>query len=94
MHSECDIIFLHLSLNFILMLSPQYQQNKTTPNNKESVNKKYKSLAPHNQFKVKTVSQSLLLNIHFSIRIYGSNILFQIHIVLCSACSDDKLARM
>lgn len=100
MHStKCDsIFFLHLSLNLLLMLFPQYQRNKTTPNNKESDNKKYLWRLTIRLKSRQSQQPALLFFFFFSywifISLYSSNILFQIHIVLRSACSDDKLARM
>lgn len=95
MHSpECDsIFFLHLSLNLLLMLFPQYQHHKTIRKSQTTKNKNLWRLTI--RLKSRQSQQPFfLLNIHFSIRIYSSNILFRIHIVLRSACSDDKLARM
>lgn len=95
MHStKCDsIFFLHLSLNLLLMLFPQYQHNKTIRKSQTTKNKNLWRLTI--RLKSRQSQQPFfLLNIHFSIRIYSSNILFRIHIVLRSACSDDKLARM
>lgn len=99
MHStKCDsIFFLHLSLNLLLMLFPQYQHNKTIRKSQTTKNKNLWRLTI--RLKSRQSQQPALLFFFFFsywifISLYSSNILFQIHIVLRSACSDDKLARM
>lgn len=99
MHStKCDsIFFLHLSLNLLLMLFPQYQRNKTIRKSQTTKNKNLWRLTI--RLKSRQSQQPALLFFFFFsywifISLYSSNILFRIHIVLRSACSDDKLARM
>lgn len=99
MHStKCDsIFFLHLSLNLLLMLFPQYQHHKTIRKSQTTKNKNLWRLTI--RLKSRQSQQPALLFFFFFsywifISLYSSNILFRIHIVLRSACSDDKLARM
>lgn len=99
MHStKCDsIFFLHLSLNLLLMLFPQYQHHKTIRKSQTTKNKNLWRLTI--RLKSRQSQQPALLFFFFFsywifISLYSSNILFRIHTVLRSACSDDKLARM